>query len=129
MCFSGGMQGEKPKLLEPHIKHADGEYNQIKHVCRQLYQETRGLEAKFNKIVIFGRRCPRGPTRIFRLFLASSAPEKSSWFSDVNMKSLHCSHIVKDLLEPFSEPCAIADFCRRYPHVNIRYIPGGFEYK
>jgi hypothetical protein len=130
LCFTGGKQGEKPKLLEPQSKHTNGEYNQIKYVCRQLYQETGGLETKLNKIVIFGRHSPKaGPTRIFRLFLASSAPEKSSWFSDVTMKSLHCGHIVNDLLEPSSDLCAIADFCRRYPHVNIRYIPGGFEYK
>jgi hypothetical protein len=73
--FIGANSGEKPKLLEPDSRHANGEYNQLKYTCRQWYQETAGLEAKFNKIEIVSRRFPKAePTRIFCMFLTTSAP-------------------------------------------------------
>jgi hypothetical protein len=128
--FIGENSGEKPKLLEPDSRHTNGEYNQLKYTCRKLYQETAGLEAKFNKIEIVSRRFPKAePARLFRIFLTTSAPEKAAWFTNVTMKSSHCGHDKNKLLEPASDLLPIADFCRRNPHVNIRYIPGGFEYE
>jgi hypothetical protein len=127
--FIDGRRGEGSMLLEPNSRHAHGEHNQIKYACHQLYQETAGLEAKFNKVEILRRRSPdAGTARIFRSFLARTTHKKGAWYADVTMKSLHCGHNNNELLEPASDLLPIADFCRRIPHVNICYIPGGFGY-
>jgi hypothetical protein len=88
------------------------------------------LEAKFNTIEVIGGHSPYpGPARIFRLFLATVTPEKCAWFADVTLKSRRSSCKGIKVLEPSSDLLPIADFCRSYPHVKVRYIPGNFNYE
>ncbi|KAF1944321.1 hypothetical protein EJ02DRAFT_98722 [Clathrospora elynae] len=120
----------KARLLDPANKVKD--FNKLKYVCRQLYKETAGLEVKFNTVVIrfdFSSSPKREPARIFGTFLTTCAPSKVSWFADIILKSSHSGHNLNDLLEPASHIFPVATFCRMNPHVKIRYIPGGFEYK
>ncbi|KAF1831075.1 hypothetical protein BDW02DRAFT_70361 [Decorospora gaudefroyi] len=120
----------KPRIYEPFPRFSKRDFNQLKYVCRELYQETAGLEAKFNILEITGGQWPKpGPARIFNKFLRGCAPAKRRWFVKVILRQRHSGHSFMEIIEPASDVLPIADFCRQYPHVKVAYLVEGFEYK
>ncbi|KAF1944323.1 hypothetical protein EJ02DRAFT_98719 [Clathrospora elynae] len=126
LFFSEAKPGRKARVVfENGDEHQ--EFNQIKYVCRQLYAETAGLEAKYNMIYVHGS-FPRGkgPAQKFSEFLATCSRPRVSWFRNVLLST--SSHYNMDsFIEPANFLFAIADFCRNNPDAAVVYSPRAFD--
>jgi hypothetical protein len=103
-------------------------FNQLKYSCRQLCDETAGLEIKFNKIYVAGSaHFSAGPAKLFSGFLATCSVTKAAWLTSVILRNFYYHYDPDILVESVALLLSIADFCRSQPNVNVRYIPAYFD--
>ncbi|KAF2272191.1 uncharacterized protein EI97DRAFT_437182 [Westerdykella ornata] len=113
------------------------EFNQLKLVCRQLHNETAGLEVRFNTIVWMG--CTPLSKRV-RGDLPSKLPP--SWEQNLHTLvmrpptfqrlggSLDDISKVGSYFHPDGANarfvCSVLDFCCKYPNVKVAWVMEGF---
>jgi hypothetical protein len=131
-----------PQLLASEVTedNACDDWNQLKYICHQLYNETAGLEADFNlvtvrnlrvtvhnrHITVRNRPSDQGPVELFSEFLDTCDPNKVACFTNVDLVHYPPDAKISNLVEPPKWLLPIADFCRPHPRVNIRYMPPPF---
>jgi hypothetical protein len=104
-----------------------GGFNQLKYSCHQLYNETAGLEVKFNCVTFFD--CSDSyATPAFLRFINECSPKKVEWFTDINLEVVPERTVDLDMLvEPLASLLPIAEFCRKHPKIKVRYLPDHFH--
>jgi hypothetical protein len=112
------------------------EFNQLKYTCHALHKETAGWEAKFNRVVVCTHAADPRPVELFGNFLATCAPAKAAWFTDLDLvfetqaqnRGEDSARIMISLtLETSPALLSVAAFCKHHPHVNVRYFLWGFN--
>ncbi|KAF2730118.1 hypothetical protein EJ04DRAFT_568013 [Polyplosphaeria fusca] len=101
------------------------EFNRLKYVCRELWTETAGLEAKYNRILVLkGELADCGAIPSFLRFAETCSPEKLSWLRRIDIRTT-CGpdSFLADYASDFSD---LADFCYMHPRTQVRYILPGF---
>lgn len=109
----------KPKLYE--VVEPYEEFNRMKYVCHQLYQETAGLEAKFNTIIFRNNFS----TEQFLEFRDTCSSERCAWLSSVVLKGrMERARGLYQSYLPWSPKvlCRLLDICRQFPHLHIRLV-------
>ena len=108
------------------------EFNQLKFVCRGLYNETICFEFRLNTIffdsVFLGGRGMIGAAELFSRFVNDCSHLKAACLSRVDL-SHHTGQEffgggLKDLPVTFE---GIEDFCRTYPKCTVRFF--AFDFK
>jgi hypothetical protein len=112
--------------------------NLLKFTCRQLYQETAGIEVKFNRVEYSGyhqsllelhgpNRSP-GPAQAFNDFLSNCTATKATWLREVTLYfQTRLDRGPGTFVESETELLAVDEFCRNHPRVNVRYVPHWFD--
>jgi hypothetical protein len=117
--------GEPGKFTESH-KWSKIEptqcFNQLKNTCRQLRNETLGLEVKYNYVSFLGLE-PEYPTLEFEKFFATCSPRKVEYFTEIHIQVNTIENDKDAMVEPIESLLPIAEFCRNHPSINVRYIP------
>ncbi|KAF2244828.1 hypothetical protein BU26DRAFT_568823 [Trematosphaeria pertusa] len=122
---------EPPKtfLCLPKFASEAIEFNQLKYVNRQLYNETAGLELKFNPIAFpswLDEDLPP-PGCQFLLFMGRlDTPKRSILRTIILLPETiwgECS-----IHEDAEDLVKINDFCKENPHATVKYICSGFSY-
>lgn len=107
--------------------------NQLKYVCRSLYQETAGLELKCNAItfkVSSKSTVPLSkiplPTEQLLNFIKTCDERRIKELRTIIIKS------PRDVCDALGEPVqlleALANFCRENPHITVKYVVTSFNY-
>jgi hypothetical protein len=113
--------------MDLRSENLEDEFNRPKHVCRQLYTETAGLELKFSCIRCSGQvvvgTLESGPAATFASFLWNCTPSKASWITRVHLEiGGNAATIGVLLIEQSSHFIDIANFCRSYPRAHVSYL-------
>ncbi len=121
------------------------EFNKLKYVCRQMYDETSCLEFSLNRLVFQGAAIEQSrawsPARAFAEFLIECSPSKAARISDVELVlesgSLWTSQgpCILPLIQnipphPFESSThfeIIAKFCRARPQTTVVYLREDFH--
>jgi hypothetical protein len=103
--------------------------NQLKFVSRQLYEETAGLELRYNK-VNFLSDSERGTAgEQFLRFTRMLGASKISWLSSLSLRDRkEPPKSIKKIPETLEVMEAINSFCLAHPACNVSYIFSGFDY-
>lgn len=139
-----------PRSTSPATR--SDEFNQLKYTCRQLHQETAGLEVQTSQTYFNNTTDVRGPAETFVKFRETCTVKKAGWFRDVTLLDDYgwgprdvldhnkiyngwaLIHFLgytpekyKDLLEPRQFMHAVVDFCRNYKEHRVRYESAKFD--
>jgi hypothetical protein len=137
-------------FTEPNkiLSHTGGDSNQLKFICHQLKHETRWLELRYNECTTMVREKAKQlkPAQQFITFAKHVSPQALDYLSTVILKDDHetapdldASYFawedpsnfpigyVRRLSEPPFVLTELAEMCRAYPHIHIKYIVPGFS--
>jgi hypothetical protein len=108
------------------------ELNQLRYTCRQLYEETAGLEVKVNQVYFVGKQYNSGPAERFLEFITTCTPERVDWFRNVTLdlpdnRVEEWGFTLHMLLEQKHTMVSLGDFCHKHPLVHVRYVPEIFS--
>ncbi|KAH6883406.1 hypothetical protein BKA58DRAFT_36166 [Alternaria rosae] len=129
--FDEGVDGHTPRFLGRRLSNRDsqGDFNQLKWACRQLYQETLGLEIQVNRVHFVSRGQCVGPGKLLVDFMRNCAASKRGWFRAIALSTADLDTMCRldESLEPKNVMIALAEFCRQHPHADIRYVVPSME--
>ncbi|KAF2115336.1 hypothetical protein BDV96DRAFT_646345 [Lophiotrema nucula] len=101
------------------------EFNQLKYVCRQLYDETVGLEVKYTEVIFRFAE----PDEQFCRFMKNCAPTKKGWFTQISLVELFPSFSETGCCFNADAIASVVKFCRDHPHTKVRYCIAIFNSK
>ncbi|KAF2115338.1 hypothetical protein BDV96DRAFT_599692 [Lophiotrema nucula] len=109
------------RCKEPKSRHID--FNQLKFTCHQLYRETVDLETKFNTIIFTCLSLDQDrniPIPDFLLYTSQCAGPRLCWLRTVILDYDKVTGLT--VPEPAVTIAKLAHFCRRTPHVMVKYL-------
>jgi hypothetical protein len=115
------------------------EFNQLKYVCRSLYDETAGFEIHYNEIIIAQKRYRDQDIMVqYHLLLSHLSASRLTWLRTITLvKHTGLPHYYQgyfgtlyDFLTPkrFEDLQDLCALCKRLPNVNIKVVLPGFTY-
>ena len=112
----------KPRVI---IKGEKEDFNQLKYVLHQLYNECAGLEVKHNVIVVRGdrRTILGGPARRLNRFLETCSQAKALWFTHIGLSNCNYNR-VDWVIEDSEDILPVADLRRTNPNLTVDYHAG-----
>lgn len=111
------------------------EFNQLKYVCRELYNDTAALELKYNDLAFSQvARAELEPDRQLLEFTRLCSLTKFAWLTTVELhiKALaipyyeHLSYFLKP--HHMNAYARVAQFCRKHPAISVKYILNSFTW-
>jgi hypothetical protein len=128
--------GESRKHLRPfHLYNTPPEFNQLKYVCRELYNETAALELKHNNLAFSQvARAELEPDLQLLEFTRLCSPTKFAWVQTVELHIKALAMPYREHLSYFLKPhhidayIRVAQFCRKHPAISVKYILNSFTW-
>jgi hypothetical protein len=119
--------GPRPQFV-PRGDDTIVELNQLQYTCRQLYEETAGLEVKVNQVNFAGKQHNSGLAERFLEFISTCTPKKVDWLRNVTLdlpdnRVEEWGFTLDMLLEQKHTMVSLGDFCHKHPLVHVRYVP------
>jgi hypothetical protein len=123
--------GPRPQFV-PRGDDTIVELNQLQYTCRQLYEETAGLEVKVNQVNFAGKQHNSGLAERFLEFISTCTPKKVDWLRNVTLdlpdnRVEEWGFTLDMLLEQKHTMVSLGDFCHKHPLVHVRYVPEIFS--
>jgi hypothetical protein len=107
------------------------EFNQLKYVCKQLYNETADLELRLNDIIVCATSHETRPADHLVKWLSSFPAAKLSWIRTITVTyelPTETNLLVPGITESASSLVALADLARPHPHLRTNFILPHWEY-
>jgi hypothetical protein len=139
---------DHPEVAIPYITTPDQQvsydhgcysYNQLKLVNKQLYQETKGLELKFNSLRVLGRvyDIPEWHMPNLSFFIERLSPEKKGWISSLiidmgppisgkRSARLHGQYLASLFRQTFGIGGIRRKFVDQHPDIVLYELDGSF---
>jgi hypothetical protein len=111
------------------------EFNQLKYVCRQLYQDTACLELQYNSLIFMHMaRAELEPDRQLVEFKRLCSPAKFAWIQRIEVHTQALAMAYNEILLHFlmhdhvESYVRTAQFCRNHPKIEFKYVLNSFNW-